>query len=126
LKAYFNIDIKEKILNGYKGNLSQVQIGFIEILIAQDKIIDIFTKEEKNLLLSQAILNLEKRKEIGESLYRQLTTAFLISRILNSQNLNPSEKDESGNDIFSVFNSTGEIVDITIIDKLLVASKKVN
>lgn len=126
LKSYLDIDIQKKTMGGYNGNLSHLQIGFLELLIAQEKVINMFNEEEKKILLSKVTLNLEQRKTIGESLFRQLTTAFVISRLLTSENLNPSEKDSYGNDIFSIFNSSAVLLDTTIINKLLIVSKKVN
>ena len=125
LKSYPDIDIQKKTMKGYDGNLSHLQIGFFELLIAQEKIINLFNEEEKKILISETAINLEKRKEIGESLYRQMTTAFILSRILTSENISPSEIDIYGNDIFGVFNSSATILDTTIINKLLVASKKI-
>ena len=125
-KSFLDIDIQKKTMVGYDTNLSHLQIGFFELLIAQEKIINMFNGAEKKILLSKATLNLEQRKEIGESLFRQLTTAFIISRLLTSENLNPSERDSYGNDIFSIFNSSAVLLDTTIINKLLVVSKKVN
>lgn len=126
LKAYLDIDIQKKSLNGYKDNLSHLQIGFIELLISQEKIINAFKSDEKKLLLSRAVLNIKKRREIGESLFRQQTTAFITSRILSSQNQIPSKIDENGKDIIGIFNSTGVMLDATIIDELLVAATKTN
>jgi hypothetical protein len=126
LKSYLDIDIQNKTMKGYSGTLSHLQVGFIELLIAQEKIIRLLNEEEKKILISEATIKLEKRKEIGESLYRQMTTAFILSRILTSENLAPSAIDTYGNDIFNVFNSSAVILDTTIINKLLVASKRMD
>ena len=42
LKSYLDINIQKKIMKGYDGNLSHMQIGFFELLIAQEKIIKLF------------------------------------------------------------------------------------
>jgi hypothetical protein len=121
LNEYLSLDIKNKTLKK-DTKLTHSQIAFIELLIAQEKVIEQFNHEEKNIILSRFILNLETRKEINESFYRQRTTAFCISRILNSQNILPSEN-RNGIDIFQIFNNSGVILDTSIIDKLLSISK---
>lgn len=121
--SYFDLDIRNKTIKGHDAKLSDLQISFLELLLAQNKVLDGIDKEKKKDLLSKAATNLEKRMDIGESYYRQLTNALILSRVLTSENINPSEKDMYGNDIFEVFNSSAVVLDTTVIDKLLFKSK---
>lgn len=123
IKSYVNIDIQKNTLEGYDSKLTNFQIAFFEILLAQKEIINQFDLLEKRNLLSDAVKKIELRKDLRQSIYRQSTSAFIISRVLFSENSVLSEQDKYGNEIFSLFNSYAIITDTTIIDKLLVASK---
>ena len=125
LRSYFDLDIRHSQIKGYNSSLKGFQIGFLEIFIAQKNIISHFSENEKEMLLSEAILKLEQRKSLGESLYRQKTTALIISRVLNSEHKNVSETNKFGNDIFEIFNSHAILSDSTVIDKLLVTAKTI-
>jgi len=126
LKFYMDFDFQKNTIVGYNGNLSRLQIGFLELLIAQEKVINILSEKDKNTLLVRATKNLEKRKEIGESIYRQKTNALIVSRILASKNILPNELDIYGNNIFDVFNSSVIILDTTfLINKLIDVSKSI-
>ena len=125
LQSYLDINLKNAQIKKYDLNLNKFHIAFIEIMIAQDNVINQFNTNEKELLLAEAIMKLEQRRSFGESFYRQKTTAFVISRLLSSVNKKLSEIDNYGNDIFEVFNSHVILADSTVIDKLLVKSKEI-
>ncbi len=123
---YIDFDFQKNAIFLYDDKFSRLQTGFLELLIAQDKVINKLSKKDKNILLAEATNNLEKRKGNGESVYRQKTNALILSRVLASLDLLPFESDMYGNNIFELFNSSAIILDITIIDKLIDASKKIN
>ncbi|MBA7543741.1 hypothetical protein ES705_36078 [subsurface metagenome] len=124
-QSYLDIDLPKAKMSGYDHKLTFMQIAFLELLISQETIINHFEKNEKLILLKEAIKKLEQRQKLGESLYRQTTSALILSRILYSENNHLSEYDKYGNDIFSVFNSFAIIIDTLIINKLLMASKEI-
>lgn len=123
---YTNLDIQKKTMEGYYGELSDFKIGFFELIIAQEKVLQGYNDEERDKFLTMAIKNLEKRKESGESIFRQTTSALIISRILRFRKIDLSEKDKNGNDIFELFNNSAKVSDTTVIDKILAACKMIN
>lgn len=125
LKSYMEFDMQSKTMKDYEGKLNPMQVGLLELLIAQEITVSNLNKEEKQILLSEGIKKLEKRKEIGESLYRQTITALVLSRILKSENINLTQTDNYNKQIIDVFNSKGIILDTTIIDLILTTSKRV-
>lgn len=125
LNYYPEIDIQNYTFNDGNNKPSFFQIAFFELLLAQEKIIENFDKSERSKILSQAIKNLEIRKSKSESIFRQVTTALIISRILNVSN-NTSIESIGNKEIFNVFNSSGNVWETSIIDKILVAAKAIN
>jgi len=125
LKAYSSLDLTEARISGNKQELNILQIGFLELFLSQDVILDQLRKGEKMSLLKEAINKLEKRRELKESLNRHVTTALIISRILNSENLCPSGYDNYGNNIYDVFNSHAIVIDTSLFENLLHLSKEV-
>lgn len=125
LQAYTDIDLLQSKISGYDSELSYLQIAFFELLISQETIINQYKKNEKFNLLSEGIKKLEQRQKLGESLYCQITSALILSRILYSENMVLSEVDKNGNDVFKIFNTTAFLPDSTIISKLLISSKNV-
>jgi len=123
LKTYIDFDISSSIIDGYNRKLKYIQVAFLELLISQESIINAFNKSDKLKLLSQAIKNLEQRKKYGDSLFRQRTTALILSRILNSNGVELSQIDIYGNDVYKIFNTNVVILDTTIIDTILIESK---
>jgi hypothetical protein len=125
LNYYPEIDIYNYTFNGDNGKPSFLQIGFLELLLSQDKIIKNFNNTERLQILSEAIKNLEIRRSKNESIGRQITSALIISRVLKV--LNKSETENILNDdIFKAFNSSGIVLDISMIDKILLAAKGIN
>jgi len=123
-KTYLDLDIEHPDNALFNFKLSAFQVALLEILIAQEKIISGYNSIEIELLLNKSRLVLEKRQSLGESLYKQKTSAFIISRVLSSENKNLSEYDKNGNDIFKIFNSHAILADSTIINKLLITAKE--
>lgn len=124
LQSYLNLDISTLKLLGYDLKLSLTQVAFLELLISQESIIGSYEKNEKLTLISEAIKKLEQRQKLGKSLFRQRTSALILSRILYSEDVKMSEFDNYGNDIFSVFNSQVVIIDKSVVDKVLIVAKK--
>lgn len=125
LKSYIGLELPSSKMSEYDVKLTFMQIAFWELLLSQETIINKYDENEIKLLHSEAIKKLEQRQKGGESLYRQRTSALIISRILFSENKNISEYDKYGTEIFSLFNSHIIVADTTIIQKLLDAGKKI-
>ncbi|MCX6328357.1 MAG: hypothetical protein NTZ85_02425 [Bacteroidia bacterium] len=123
LNYYPEIDIQNYTLNGDNNKPSFLQISFFELLLAQDKIIRNYNNSEKSEILLQAIKNLETRKSKNESIGRQITTALIISRVINVLNNRALDK-ITNKDIYNAFNSSGIVLDTSIIDKILVIAKQ--
>ncbi len=119
---YPEIDIQIYTFNGANDKPSFLQIAFFELLLAQDKIITNYNDSEILNLLSHAIKNLEVRIIKNESIGRQITTALIVSRILNILNV-PIEN--ISKDIFNEFNSSGIVLDTTIMEEILITAKKI-
>ena len=124
LTTYSEFDYSSNQIKGYDQKFTSKQIAFFECILAQKEIIKTFEKNNRLQLLSQAIKNLEQRKRHKESFYRQRTTALILSRILFSENLGLSRVDPYGNDIFEIFNTNVVVLDTSIFDQLLLASKE--
>lgn len=122
LQSYIDIDLPQDKISGYDPELSYLQIAFFELLISQETIINQYNKNEKFNLLSEAIKKLEQRLKLGEPLYRQITSALILSRILYSENKQLSQVDNNGNDVFKIFNNTVFVADSSIINRLLINS----
>ena len=125
LQTYTDLDLLLSKISGYDPILSNLQTAFFELLISQETILNQYNKNEKFILLLEAIKKLEQRQKLGESSYRQVTSALILSRILFSENIGLSEVDKNGYDIFKVFNTSAFLPDSTIITKLLNSSKNV-
>jgi hypothetical protein len=126
LETYINIDLSNNILKGYNPKLSYLQTAFFELLISQDNIVTRYNKGDKYILLSEAIKKLGQRQKLGESLYYQLTSALILSRILHSENIIVSEVDKPSKENFEIFRTTAFLADSTIIYKLLIKSKSIS
>ncbi len=124
LEKYKNIDVTNKRLKEYSENLSYLQLGFLELLISQDIIISKFNYEEKENLVKMTTLNINIRRGMNESLYRQMTTALILSRVLTSMNLLLAEPEKEDDYSFNLFNTNAIIIDTTIITKLLGISRR--
>lgn len=123
LYSYDNLDINKKMLSNYEGALSLFQIAFLELLTSQDEIIISFSKEEKYALLQDAINTLEKRIQMNESPFEQISTTLLIMRILCSEMI--IIEDSISNERYKHFNRTGLLPDISMIEKILNKAKQV-
>lgn len=123
LQTYFNIDlINSKMVNN-DTKLSHLQTAFFELLISQESIIDKYDQSKKQLLLKEALRKLDQRQILGESSFRQRTSALILSRILNSENKLYPFKDKNGNDIAKIFNSAVFLTNSQLIEKLIEGSK---
>lgn len=125
LNYYPEIDIQNYTFLGSNDKPSFFQIAFVELLLAQDKIIKNFDSLERSEILSESIKNLDIRKSKNESIGCQITTALIISRVLNVSNKTSIENLDN-KDIYDAFNSSGIVLDTTIIDKILVTAKQFN
>ncbi|MBN2769191.1 MAG: hypothetical protein JXR90_00695 [Spirochaetes bacterium] len=123
LQSYIDIDLIKSRMAGYDAELSYLQTVFFELLISQENIIKGYERKDKLILLSEAIKKLEQRRKLGESVYRQITSALILIRILYSEDIILSEVDDNGNDIYKIFRTTGFLPDSTIIDRLLIKSE---
>lgn len=119
LQSYNSLNVPDIRLPEFNIKLSALQFDFLELLIAQNIIIKQCDSKEKAVLISEAVKKLKQRIEIGESYYRQRTSALIISRILFSENKLESVYNDSGNDIMNIFNSSVLLVQSSIIDTLL-------
>jgi len=126
LKSYSNLDLTEYRISGYDQKLNIFQIGFLELLLSQNVLLEQLGKEEKTFLLKEAINKLEKRKELKESLNRNVSTALIISRILRSEDLYPYEFDSYDSSIYDAFNSYAIVIDTAIFENLLHLAKEIN
>ena len=123
LEYYPEIDIQKCFMRHDTEYPNFFQVAFLELMLAQDKTIKTYDESKKSELLSLAITNLEKRREKKESIGRQVSTAFLLSRILNigyADNVDHIQNKEA----FETFSSTGMVLDTAIIDEILEAAKK--
>jgi hypothetical protein len=125
LQTYLDLDLTSAKISGYDPKLSLTQIGILELFVAQDAIMGLYEANDKLILLSEAVKKLEQRKKMDQSLFRQRTTALILSRYFYSEDKLLSEKDVNGDDIFILFNAHVIIIDTTVIDKLLFSAKKI-
>ena len=123
LNYYPQIDIHNYIFYGDNGKLSFVQIAFLELLLAQEKILKNFNNTEQTEILLAAINNLEIRKSKNESIGRQITTGLILSRVLYIL-YNKSIENFNDKKVMNMFNSSGVVLDTSIIDKLLIVAKE--
>lgn len=93
------------------------------MLLAQEKIIKNFDNTERSEILLVAINNLDIRKSKNESIGRQVTTGLIISRVLSVLN-NKSIENIADKEVLNAFNSSGVVLDTSIIDKILIAAKE--
>lgn len=93
------------------------------MLLVQEKIIKNFDNTERSEILLVAINNLDIRKSKNESIGRQVTTGLIISRVLSVLN-NKSIENIADKEVLNAFNSSGVVLDTSIIDKILIAAKE--
>jgi len=122
LDFYSEININNYRINSTNDKISLAQIAFFELLLSQNNILRNYDKSEIIRILSLAIKNLKIRKSKQECLSRQMTTALILARIINEID-NSSMGNALDNDVYRIFVSSGMILDITIIDKILMAAE---
>jgi hypothetical protein len=122
-QEYMNLDLSQSKLSSEDLKLNFPQVVFFELLISQETNINNLRKEDKVKLLGEAIKKLEQRQSLGESFYRQRTSALILSRILSSENKLTPYFDQNGNDIMKIFNTSVFLADSKLIDRLLIAAK---
>jgi hypothetical protein len=126
LKFYLDVDIQKNTIEGYNAKFPFLPLAFVELFLAQNNILKQFDNKDKSILLSEAIKNLEIRKSKGESLYHQITTALILSRLINIINQNLFETNDYQKEIFKTFNSYAVVLDTTLINEIFIASKSIS
>ncbi len=96
-----------------------IKFTWIELLIAQNKMLQSLDNEDKKRLLSlcQEKLNLKQFSK-DYSIEGLKSTAFLMSRVLHSVNDDQFELEYSKNDVLKTFVETSELQDEQIINKV--------
>lgn len=97
-----------------------IKFTWIELLIAQNKVLQSLDNEDKKKLLSlsQEKFNLKKVSK-DYSLEGLKSTVFLMSRVLHSVNDDQFELEYSKNDVLKTFVETSELQNEQIISKVL-------
>jgi hypothetical protein len=124
LEYYAEIDIQKCFMRLDSEYPDFFQVALLELMLAQDEAIKSYDENEKSDLLYLSIANLEKRREKKESIGRQVSTAHLLSRILEigyPESIDRIEKKEA----FDAFTKTGIVLDTAVIDEILEAAKTV-
>lgn len=124
INSYVNFDLQKGSIGGYNLSIADLQGPVFELLIAQETVINQYDKNEKLILLSEALQKLQQRQQLRQSIYNQTTSALIISRILSSEKIILSEFDNNGNEMFSYFNANATILNPIIIAKLIAAAQQ--
>jgi len=125
LSYYPDVDVAQYPMISDDEKLSFLQIAFLELLLSQNTILQGYKKNEIQRIQGIAIKNLETRRSKDESLGRQVSTALLLCRTLDSKDLNSSYFTEHKN-VLTAFNTKGIVLDASVIDEILNAAKAIN
>lgn len=123
LKAYTAFSLDD-FNNGRISGVTNVFLDMcLDILMAQPMFLESLTKDQQVELLRVSLNRLDERKALGDSFYRQKTTAAILYRLLalNSISFNKTSYDED--DIYSPLGDYFILVDGDAIDSIRVKAK---
>lgn len=90
----------------------------IDVVMAQPVFLENLTLDEERRLMHESLNKLKIQKRIGNSLYRQKTTAALLSILLTRNNAALKEYDQFGNDKFLLLTNYFILEDESVIEKI--------
>ncbi|MFP4449288.1 MAG: hypothetical protein ACLFPH_11185 [Bacteroidales bacterium] len=95
----------------------------IDVIMAQPVFLQQFNKEQEDELMEASLNRLKRRQQIGDSHYRQKTTAVILSRLLVKKE-GIEQFDKLGKDRLLLLNNHFILKDTTIIDAIKRKSEK--
>ncbi len=91
----------------------------IDVVMAQPVFLEKLNSAQETILINESLRKLKIRQQIGDSFYRQKTTAVILSRLLTKNNSMLSENNQYGNDKYLVLNNYFILEDESMIDKII-------
>ena len=91
----------------------------IDVVIAQPIFLEKLNSAQETKLINESLRKLKIRQQIGDSFYRQKTTAVILSRLLTKNNTMLSENNQYGNDKYLLLNNYFILEDESMIDKII-------
>ena len=103
-----------------KGN-NKLKVLYLELLLSQSSIINGLNEEQKKKLLKNTLKRISEKQEKKYSQYYQLSSALILSRLIDSSSL----KDELNRDTWLVkFNKKGNLIDSVKVASLIEIANK--
>ena len=96
----------------------------IDVVMAQPVFLEKLNPDQEIKLMNESLNKLKIRQQIGDSFYRQKTTAVILSRLLTKNNAALKEYDQFGNDKFLLLNNYFILEDESIIEKIKQQAEK--
>lgn len=118
MKSYKQLDLETNHIKGFDFKFDLVSIGFLELFISQNSILDQLNKTQKEELLKESIKKLGQKQALGNSLYRQKTTGLILSRILDRNEQNQPGEDLIETERFKIFNQYVILSDSSLINEV--------
>lgn len=98
--------------------MGSFRIKYFELLIARKEILSNLSTDQEKILLEEALKKLKQCQVMKGSLFRQNSSALILSRILTLHNYNISETDQYDKDKFEIFNNFVILEDSSIINRI--------
>lgn len=86
--------------------------------MAQPVFLEELNQEQEKKLMNGSLEKLKTHQQIGNSLYRQKSTAVILSRLLTKNNTTLKELDEAGNDKYLLLNNFFILEDESLIESI--------
>jgi hypothetical protein len=96
----------------------------IDVVMAQPVFLESLNRDQEKKLMIESLNKLNIRQQIGDSFYRQKTTAVILSRLLTRNNAMLKEFGQSENDKFLLLNNYFILEDESIIEKIKQQAEK--
>lgn len=118
LKLYQEFD-----LNSFKNSkgIGKTNVFYdmcIDIVMAQPIFLEKFDQQQEAYLIKESVNRLSMRQEMGDSFYRQRTTAVVLSRLLTKNDAALKEVNQFGKDKYLLLNNYYILENVEMIENI--------
>ena len=118
LKLYQEFDLESFKKSNGKEKTNVFYDMCIDIVIAQPIFLEKLERQQETYLINESVNRLSMRQKIGDSSYRQRTTAVILSRILTKNGAALKEVNQFGKDKYLLLNNYYILENVDMIEKI--------
>ncbi len=118
LKLYQEFDLESFKKSNGKEKTNVFYDMCIDIVIAQPIFLEKLELQQETYLVNESVNRLSMRQKIGDSSYRQRTTAVILSRILTKNGAALKEVNQFGKDKYLLLNNYYILENVDMIEKI--------